>query len=459
MPFSLQDSVDYYRNRCRALLRERKCILAVGPPGAITPWVKLIRDLGAELPLVLTYGRPHQPLAKEFICCSLFREISDDPVTALREYSEALMDPNPDVRRTIEEYDRDKTAIVLTTQLSSEIKVADRQPYGARLQKWIDLEDKTIIDSFFDYAGVPRGPSRIVTLEGAQVRRAAREFDHGLGTAWVGDARDGIHFGANLFRWVRTESQLLAAFKFFEKRCDRVRIMPFYEGLPCSIHGMVFSKDVAVFRPVENIILRSSSGRLTYTGTATFWDPAPVEHDAMRAIARITGHALRRFVGYRGIFGIDGILSSGMFIPTELNSRMAAGAVLQAATLPDVPLALLDMALRQGEDWEFRPSVIESLILDAAATFRRGAASCHTRSIPTRFGTVGIVDNGKECRAAQNGETSDAYLSVVSAGKGSSVTFHPNHETIPVGPSITIRILRAFRLAKEIFGLRKFAPH
>ena len=50
--------------------------------------------------------------------------------------------------------------------------------------------------------------------------------------------------------------------------------MPFLEGIPCSIHGVVFPDGVATFRPVEMVTLRRpGSNRLHYAGAATFWDP------------------------------------------------------------------------------------------------------------------------------------------------------------------------------------------
>ena len=46
----------------------------------------------------------------------------------------------------------------------------------------------------------------------------------------------------------------------------------------------------------------------------------------MRAIARRVGAHLQAAHGYRGAFGIDGVLTADGFRPTELNTRMSAGA-------------------------------------------------------------------------------------------------------------------------------------
>ena len=69
-------------------------------------------------------------------------------------------------------------------------------------------------------------------------------------------------------------------------RADRVRIMPFLEGIPCSIHGIVFETQVIAVRPVEMLTLRRPDvGILEYVGTATFYDPPDDIRRAMRSVA------------------------------------------------------------------------------------------------------------------------------------------------------------------------------
>ena len=55
--------------------------------------------------------------------------------------------------------------------------------------------------------------------------------------------------------------------------CDRVRIMPFLEGIATSVHGIVLPDGVVALRPVELVTLRRPGHRLVYSGCATFWDP------------------------------------------------------------------------------------------------------------------------------------------------------------------------------------------
>ena len=90
---------------------------------------------------------------------------------------------------------------------------------------------------------------------------------------WSGDARDGFNGGGDFVRRVLTDDDARAALAFFGPRCDRVRVMPFLDGVPCSIHGFVLPDGTAVLRPVELAILRGTDRRFVYGGLGTTWDP------------------------------------------------------------------------------------------------------------------------------------------------------------------------------------------
>ena len=87
--------------------------------------------------------------------------------------------------------------------------------------------------------------------------------------------------------------------------------MPFLEGIPCSIHGVVFHPD------------------------------------------RRVGAGLRERVGYRGAFTVDGVLAAQGFLPTELNPRLGAGLSTMTRDLPGLPVGLLDRVLIEGEPVAF----------------------------------------------------------------------------------------------------------
>jgi hypothetical protein len=87
----------------------------------------------------------------------------------------------------------------------------------------------------------------------------------------------------------------------------------------------------------------------------------------MRDAARRVGACLQRDHGYRGAFGIDGVLTAEGFRPTELNTRMSAGAT----TLSELDrrfFTFLQAALVAGVDPGLTAADVEGLVpaMDAA---------------------------------------------------------------------------------------------
>ncbi len=197
--------------------------------------------------------------------------------------------------------------------------------------------------------------------EGA-LARATAEIAGPLGAVWSGDARDGFNGGGNYVRWVSDDQDRVAALDFFGPRCDRVRVMPFLDGVPCSIHGFVLPDGTAAFRPVEIAMLRNVAERtFVYGGLGTSWDPPPADREQMRDVVRRVGAHLLAVHGYRGAFGIDGVLTADGFRPTELNTRMSAGAT----TVAEVDrrfFTLLQANLVAGVDTGLTVADLEGLV-------------------------------------------------------------------------------------------------
>ena len=151
--------------------------------------------------------------------------------------------------------------------------------------------------------------------------------------------------------------------------------MPFLEGVPCSIHGFVLPDGTAALRPVEIVVLRDPDARtFTYSGLGTTWDPPAADREAMRDAARRVGAHLQREHGYRGAFGIDGVLTADGFRPTELNTRMSAGAT----TVAEVDrrfFTFLQAALVAGVDTGLTAADVEGLVPEMDA-HRTGKVVC-----------------------------------------------------------------------------------
>ncbi len=240
--------------------------------------------------------------------------------------------------------------------------------------------------------GVAHAAYRVVPNDEAALAAATAELSGPLGTVWSGDARDGVNGGGNYVRWIVDENDQRTATWFFRPRCDRIRVMPFLEGVPCSIHGYVLPDGTAAFRPVEIVCLRDVARRLfVYAGLGTYWDPPEADREEMRAIARRVGDHLAAAHRYRGAFGIDGVLTADGFRPTELNTRMSGGAVVVCDTDRRF-FTLLQAELVSGHDVDVTPADLETMVplMDAervgrVAAIGQGVALGGTFSYPVSY--------------------------------------------------------------------------
>ena len=110
----------------------------------------------------------------------------------------------------------------------------------------------------------------------------------------------------------------------------------------------------------------TAARRFVYGGLSTWWDPPAADREAMRDAVRRIGDLLAAEHGYRGAFGIDGVLTADGFLPTELNPRYSGGVSAIAQADPDL-MTLLQMALMAGHDPGLTVEELESLtgLLDA----------------------------------------------------------------------------------------------
>jgi hypothetical protein len=198
----------------------------------------------------------------------------------------------------------------------------------------------------------------------------ASDLDLGDGTVWAADAREGFHGGASQTYWVRDETSRARAIDGLRAVCDRVRVMPFVEGVPCSIHGIVLPDGVVVLRPVEMVVLRRDT-EFVYAGCATYWDPTEEVRTQMRGVARRAGEQLAAEVGFRGTFTVDGVVGGDGFWPTELNPRFGAG-IMTIARASGLPIMLVNDLVVAGHRLGRSAAAIEGELTEQADALRGG---------------------------------------------------------------------------------------
>lgn len=440
----------------RGLVEGRKVVLAGGLVAGATTRVQRLRALGADRVLVVAGGAgtgelPAHDDAEWVVAPSAGGGI----VAGLRAEEAMLADPPKEVRNALDRFDPGAEALVLANGPGGSNHLGDRAIFGARPSVWGELEDKTVIDQLFDRWGVLHAPSEVVPTDTGELRRAAGRLDAGLGTAWAGDARDGFHGAAEFLRWVRSDRDADEALAFFEEHCDTVRVMPFLEGVPCSIHGFVFPDGVARLRPVELVSLRPvGRPRILYAGCSTFWDPDPGDRHEMREVARLTGAGLAVSVGYRGSFTVDGVLTAEGFLPTEMNPRLGGGVATMGRGLPEVPFDLLQCALVAGHPTGIAAGEFEAETVAAADSSRWGGTWSVTSAVPRFEGTMekDLVLDDEACRLSGRDETPSARLSYGPGPVGGFVRIEFDQARTPVGPSVARRAVAALHFADQLFG-------
>jgi hypothetical protein len=449
------DAADY-RDLLRPIFKDRRVVIVGLPLAAATNVIQRLRSLGAGRCLVIGAGPGTGtfPSEEDADWLILTHRVSDI-VAELHEVERLMADPSREVLDALERYDPDRRAIVLAPVVTLgpiPAQMAGRRVWGGRPSASLALEEKTQIDAFWDRIGVARAPSVIAPVSIDAVIGAHRRVDRGAGTVIAGDARDGLHGGAHLIRRIRRDEDLTKALEVFGQCCDRVRVMPFLEGIPCSIHGLVFGDYSLAVRPVELLTLRPTE-RFTflYAGAATFWDPPDADRAYMRSVARRIGDAYRERIG-TGAFTADGVMTESGWIPTELNPRFGAGLSVIARGLADFPLILLCQALQCGERLNYRPAELEQWLVTAADDHRSGGGWTVIKREEQETREHRLVRAEAGYRLAEDGDQVDGTLVIGPSNVGGFVRFVPEPARTPVGQSIAPAVVAAFALADRLFG-------
>jgi hypothetical protein len=444
---------EYYRALTRYQYEGRNVILAGFPLAAFSSSLGFFEEQGVDGLFLVATGVGTGELPPDHVPRYVFEHTAESIMDEFRETEKFLRNPPNDLLVRLDEWDPDRRAVLLPTPFYIASTFAGRAVYGWRRLEWYALEDKVVIDEVWDAAGVRRVPSRVVPAAAADLAEAWRELDAGLGVAIAGDALEGFNGGAEYVRWVRDKAGLEEAASFFSRHCRVARVMPFLDGIPCSIHGMVFPDRTVAFRPCELMNLRRPGRtQLHYAGAATFWDPPDRDREEMRAAAVLTGEHLRRRVDYRGGLTVDGVLTEDGFLPTELNTRLGAafGRITQA--VEGFPAMAIQRALIEREDLDYRPDDLERLLVDAADARRSGGgwSPSKRRADETVDVDLARAESGRFQRA-EEGDVSVGTLSFGPGAQGSFVRFTANPDHTPVGYLLAERVVEAFGLADRLW--------
>ena len=376
---------------------------------------------------------------------------------AIHSAENALRDLPREVIDAVDAFDPQRAARVIGTIVSDGRPVAGRAFWGARPRSWRELEDKVLVDRLWDACGIPRMDSEVVAVDHAALRAAHRRLDRGAGTVWAGDATKGFHGGGAYTFPVRSETEAARATEALAKQCVRARVMPYLEGIPCSIHGIVFPDHVVVLRPAELLVLRhAATGRFVYCRADTFWDPPTATRASMREAARTAGTMLRQSMGYRGAFTIDGVATGEGFRPTELNPRVGAALALMDA---DFPFSFLHDALVEGVAFATDPIALETSLVARADAARR-ANIAFFAEVPIASANLPIRFDHGAWSEVERADDADGVLTMGPGPTGSVLTLviDPDHASVGTSLAPRVAILADFVDRKFGVGIGPLVP-
>lgn len=351
----------------------------------------------------------------------------------------------------IDAWDPDRTARIMPSFLDTAIEIGGRPSWGARDDAWVALEDKTTVEAIWEAAGVDHAPSLVVPARGGDLVAAARRLGGTAGSVWAGDNREGWHGGAEYTRFVADPDEADDTIAFMEAHADRVRVMPFLEGVPCSIHGMVFLDAVAAFRPVEMVVFRvPGSDRFRYASVATSWDPPPAMRDEMRAAARRVGAHLRTIAGFRGVFTMDGVATADGWLPTEINTRYGAG-LAPVSRAANMPLLGINRLLIAGQPDGLDPEEIERISVDAADAVRSLGGFVLVPERITASEEQRVAWDGMRMTLVAEGE-GNATVTRGPAAAGGMVRFALDPAAVVPGTQAAPVVADAFNAIDDLWG-------
>jgi len=439
----------------RPTIEGRRVILAGGPVAQWTERVAQLRRLGATDVFVMATGSVGTgPLPSDDECTWHVIEVGDAPtlIERIRLSLHALDQPPPDAVARLDQFDPDGTALVFGDFLNTAPTLGTRPFASHRRKEWLALEDKVTVDAFWDRAEVDRAEYEVVPASLDAVSAAADRLRSDAGVVLAGDAREGWHGGASLVRWADAEELLAAGLEALAPKCDTVRVMPFLEGVPCSIHGIVLPDGVVAVRPVEMVVLRKPDGTFFYAGCSTFWDPPREVRDEMRALARRVGERLRAEVDFRGAFTVDGVVNEVGFRPTELNPRNGAGLTLIARAAA-VPVQMVLDAVVAGSPLPWSAEELETALVEVADRSRSGGTWAGIHGVETEPVSVELSFDGEGCCETDRRDEVTASMTIGPAHGGSFARTMFAADHVPVGPSVSPLARAVWQYADARFGL------
>lgn len=343
----------------------------------------------------------------------------------------------------VDRFDPDRRAALFVTDPLEPLVTGSRPLIGAKHPSWSLFEHKSVVDVLWDSIGLPRAES-VVYDEPASLWQPVSPPGTEIVTARQTCGAEPSAGGGDI-RW---SSAGMPSRRAESTGRRRIRVMPMLPGVPCRLHGLVLVESTVAFTPLELLVpRRPADGTFLCAGTA----PMPVARQRdLIELTRWTGVALRRRLGYRGGFSVDGILTQSGFRPTDLNTRVTSA--FEAAP-PPLRVAVHASALLAREGLRAvdaaKPGLTESVHRALNDTTDLNLLAMIGQPVPLARRHVRWGDRGLEaCRP----DEAHGSVEVINGPRGTALRAQLARKHLPVGVSPQESVVVALRMADELLG-------
>ena len=169
------------------MFRGRKVVTGLLPLAALTPWVALLKDAGAQRPLVLAtgVGVGALPSSDDAEIVVLEQPRYPSMTEELRRSDRFARRLPPEARAALARYDPDREAVWWHGPFVVDQPIDGRPVLGGRPAAWLALEDKLLAEGIWAAVGAPHAPTRVLPVDARTLREASTALDQGAGVVWA----------------------------------------------------------------------------------------------------------------------------------------------------------------------------------------------------------------------------------------------------------------------------------
>ncbi len=305
--------------------------------GILTPTVgshlnSIIGELecsGARVAVIVTDRADGQAMGGRAVWCVH----KDSEALVPFAFERWLRNPSDDFEAWLDGVDPERQLEFVGNGYVDVPQVFGRPVRGWRRPGWTVAEDKTLVDSVLADCGIRTPPHIVGPVSDNTMLAEAYGLDRGSGVVLAYDTSQGAWGGTQGIKWIPSAmGGLEDSLRVASSITSSVRVAEFVKGTPCSVIGTVLRDRVIVFDPIELVTLRDTvEGRLMCCGSVTNWSTDVTVVEDVREAAHRVGTHLAKFMRFRGMFSLDGLLSDEGFLATEINPRRSGGlGILEA---------------------------------------------------------------------------------------------------------------------------------